>query len=47
MVGDPLCLAGGVLRVGLRRFVLLVACGKLARYAAVAAMVLQAGTPAV
>lgn len=36
VVGDPLCLVGGVLRVGLMRFSLLVFTGKLARYAAVA-----------
>ncbi len=36
VIGDPLCLAGGVLRVGLGRFSLLVFTGKLARYAAVA-----------
>jgi membrane protein YqaA with SNARE-associated domain len=36
VVGDPLCLVGGVLRVGLARFSLLVFAGKLARYAAVA-----------
>jgi len=43
IVGDPLCLAGGVLRVGLPRFVLLVGSGKLLRYAAVAGMVLEGG----
>lgn len=32
MIGDPLCLVGGVLRVGFGRFVLLVGIGKLARY---------------
>ena len=36
VVGDPLCLAGGLLRVGIARFSLLVLAGKLARYAAVA-----------
>lgn len=36
VIGDPLCLAGGLLRVGFRRFSLLVISGKLARYAAVA-----------
>jgi membrane protein YqaA with SNARE-associated domain len=39
VVGDPLCLAGGVLRVGFGRFLLLVAAGKGARYAALAAAV--------
>ena len=43
VVGDPLCLAGGVLRVGTRRFLMLVALGKLARYAVVAGMVLEGG----
>jgi len=41
VVGDPLCLAGGVLRVGFGRFLLLVAAGKLLRYAAVALLVLE------
>ncbi len=36
VVGDPLCLVGGVLRIGFGRFSLLVATGKLARYATVA-----------
>jgi membrane protein YqaA with SNARE-associated domain len=36
VIGDPLCLAGGILRVGWIRFTLLVFAGKLARYAAVA-----------
>lgn len=36
VVGDPLCLVGGVLRVGFVRFSLLVVAGKLGRYAAVA-----------
>jgi membrane protein YqaA with SNARE-associated domain len=36
VVGDPLCLAGGILRVGFGRFSLLVFTGKLIRYAAVA-----------
>ena len=36
VVGDPLCLVAGVLRVGLVSFVLLVTVGKLARYAALA-----------
>ncbi|MFA5517023.1 MAG: YqaA family protein [Desulfuromonadales bacterium] len=43
VIGDPLCFAGGVLRVDIRRFLLLVALGKLARYAAVAGMVLAGG----
>lgn len=45
VIGDPLCLAGGVLRVGFGRFLLLVAAGKLARYAAVALLVLEGGRP--
>lgn len=36
LVGDPLCLVGGVLRVGFGRFLLLVAFGKFARYAVLA-----------
>ncbi|QWV95766.1 DedA family protein [Geomonas oryzisoli] len=36
VIGDPLCLVGGVLQVGFIRFSLLVLTGKLARYAAVA-----------
>jgi len=43
IVGDPLCLVGGLLRVGLLRFILLVGIGKLVRYAAVAGMVLEGG----
>ena len=35
-IGDALCLAGGILKIGLGRFSLLVFTGKLARYAAVA-----------
>ncbi|MBJ6725430.1 YqaA family protein [Geomesophilobacter sediminis] len=41
VVGDPLCLVGGVLRVRFIRFSLLVATGKLARYAAVAWVTLK------
>jgi membrane protein YqaA with SNARE-associated domain len=36
VVGDPLCLLGGILKVGFGRFSLLVFIGKLARYAVVA-----------
>jgi membrane protein YqaA with SNARE-associated domain len=39
VVGDPLCLVAGVVRVGLGSFLLLVTLGKLARYAALAAFV--------
>jgi membrane protein YqaA with SNARE-associated domain len=41
VVGDPLCLAGGILNVGFGRFFLLVFTGKLARYAAVASLTLE------
>ena len=41
VVGDPLCLVGGVLRVHLLRFSLLVFSGKLVRYAAVAWLTLK------
>jgi membrane protein YqaA with SNARE-associated domain len=36
LIGDPLCLVGGVLRLPFGRFSLLVFSGKLARYALVA-----------
>ncbi|HEY6009322.1 MAG TPA: YqaA family protein [Geobacteraceae bacterium] len=36
LIGDPLCLVGGILRTGFARFSLLVFSGKLGRYAAVA-----------
>jgi membrane protein YqaA with SNARE-associated domain len=36
VVGDPLCLVAGLLRVGLPSFLLLVGVGKLARYAVLA-----------
>ena len=38
VVGDPLCLVAGVLRVSVISFLLLVTLGKLARYAALAWM---------
>jgi len=41
VVGDPLCLIGGVLKVGFARFSVLVFSGKLIRYAAVAYLTLQ------
>jgi membrane protein YqaA with SNARE-associated domain len=41
VVGDPLCLVGGMLKVRLFRFSLLVFSGKLARYAAVAWLTLK------
>jgi membrane protein YqaA with SNARE-associated domain len=40
-IGDPLCLAGGIFKVGLARFALLVFIGKLARYAVVAWLTLE------
>lgn len=39
LVGDPLCLVGGILRTGFWRFLLLVMMGKLARYLVVAQLV--------
>lgn len=36
VIGDPLCLVGGILRVRFIRFSLLVGSGKLARYAFIA-----------
>jgi membrane protein YqaA with SNARE-associated domain len=36
IVGDPLCVVGGLLKVGLSRFFLLVLAGKLARYLVIA-----------
>jgi membrane protein YqaA with SNARE-associated domain len=41
VVGDPLCLVGGLLRVGFGRFFLLVATGKLARYVVVALLTFE------
>lgn len=41
IIGDPLCLAGGILRVGFTRFSILVFTGKLGRYAAVAWLTLK------
>lgn len=41
VIGDPLCLVGGLLRIRFLRFTLLVATGKLCRYAAVAFLTLQ------
>jgi len=40
-IGDPLCLAGGVLNVPFCRFSILVASGKAIRYAAVAWLTLK------
>jgi membrane protein YqaA with SNARE-associated domain len=41
LLGDPLCLASGVLKTGFWRFVLLVALGKSLRYLVVAKLVMQ------
>lgn len=45
LLGDPLCLVGGVLRTGFWRFVVLVSVGKFVRYLVVAKLVLE-GTKA-
>ena len=44
VIGDPLCLVGGLLRVGFLRFSLLVFTGKLVRYVAVAWITLRTTT---
>lgn len=36
VIGDPLCLAGGLMKVGFARFSILVIIGKVARYSALA-----------
>ena len=41
IIGDPLCLAGGVLKVPFSRFSILVASGKALRYSAVAWLTLK------
>ena len=41
VVGDALCLAAGLFRLPLNRFVILMALGKLGRYVAVAMVTLQ------
>ena len=41
VIGDPLCLVAGMLKVGFSRFALLVVAGKAGRYAAVAWAALQ------
>jgi len=41
IIGDPLCLAGGVLKIPFSRFSILVASGKALRYSAVAWLTLQ------
>ncbi len=42
IIGDPLCLAGGVLRINFGLFSLLVGVGKLIRYAVTAAITVTA-----
>lgn len=42
LIGDPLCLVGGMLRVNFWLFTLLVASGKLARYVVTAVVTLRA-----
>ena len=42
VVGDPLCLVGGMLRINFGLFSLLVAAGKLARYVITAVVTLKA-----
>lgn len=41
VIGDPLCLAGGVLRTGFWRFLVLVVVGKFIRYLVVAKLVME------
>ena len=41
VIGDPLCLVGGMMRVNIGLFILLVGVGKLARYALVAWLTLR------
>jgi membrane protein YqaA with SNARE-associated domain len=41
IIGDPLCMVGGVLRINFGLFTLLVASGKLARYAVTAWIALR------
>lgn len=41
VLGDPLCLAGGVLRIGFWRFSFLITTGKLLRYLVVAKLILE------
>jgi membrane protein YqaA with SNARE-associated domain len=44
VIGDPICLVGGILKVPFTRFSLLVLAGKSARYAVVAYLTIQ-GAP--
>jgi membrane protein YqaA with SNARE-associated domain len=41
VIGDPLCLVGGILKIGFGRFSLLVMTGKVARYGAVPWLTLE------
>lgn len=41
VIGDPLCLAGGILKIPFTRFSILVATGKALRYSAVAWLTLK------
>jgi len=41
VIGDPLCLVGGILKIGFGRFSLLVMTGKVARYGAAAWLTLE------
>jgi membrane protein YqaA with SNARE-associated domain len=41
VIGDPLCLVGGTLKIGFGRFSLLVMSGKAARYGAVAWLTME------
>ena len=41
ILGDPLCLVAGVLKVSLRRFILLVSFGKFLRYVVVAKLFIE------
>ena len=41
IIGDPLCLVGGILHVGWGRFTILVGLGKLLRYLVVTLVVLE------
>lgn len=42
VIGDPLCLAGGILKAGFAKFLVLVFSGKLARYVIVSLVTLKA-----
>jgi len=40
VIGDPICLAGGLFRISFARFSILVIIGKLGRYATIAVLIL-------